>query len=446
MAEHEPTRDFYDMLMESQYWPRERLLEHQREHLSTLLGHARANVPFYEQRLDAVFRSDGSIDWDRWREIPIVARQDLQQRRTAMHALQIPEHAGRMVAATSSATTGVPVVSSHNMLMFSRARTARLRAFDWHKVDWSRNHIGLTLEDPPAGAWPEGRAAGRWGPPWVPAAQRGRVFELNIAETPARFLDFIQRHEAAYYSATAVRSCALAHEAQRLGIAVALDAILTRGDSAAIDQRQTLKDTFGARVVGLYSAKEGHAMAHPCPEHGRYHVNQEIVLVEVVHDDGTACGPGETGRVVITPYFNFSQPLIRYDLADLATVGAPCACGRTLPVIDAIVGKVIQMFRLPDGSVVMPELPQYAQRALHADMMQMAQVGPDEVEIRYVPTTPESQPDEALVRDAALKVLNHDFRITFRRVSGFRLPRSGKLARYVNEWSYPPRPETGGPL
>ena len=56
-------RQFYDMLMRSQYWSAERMQEHQRSQLSQLLLHAQRTVPFYAHRLDAVLRPDGTVDW-----------------------------------------------------------------------------------------------------------------------------------------------------------------------------------------------------------------------------------------------------------------------------------------------------------------------------------------------------------------------------------------------
>ena len=70
-------RQFYEMLMESQWWSADELRNYQRSQLSQLLRHAKKNVPFYEHRLDAVVKPNGDIDWDRWGEIPIVRRQDL---------------------------------------------------------------------------------------------------------------------------------------------------------------------------------------------------------------------------------------------------------------------------------------------------------------------------------------------------------------------------------
>ena len=45
-AAHDLMHQFYDMLLESQYWPAQQLVDYQRSQLEQLLRHARANVPF----------------------------------------------------------------------------------------------------------------------------------------------------------------------------------------------------------------------------------------------------------------------------------------------------------------------------------------------------------------------------------------------------------------
>jgi phenylacetate-coenzyme A ligase PaaK-like adenylate-forming protein len=61
--------------------------------------------------------------------------------------------------------------------------------------------------------------------------------------------------------------------------------------------------------------------------------------VEVLDEEGRPCAPGETGRVVATSLNNFAMPLIRYETGDTAEVGAPCPCGRGLPVLTRIMGR-----------------------------------------------------------------------------------------------------------
>ena len=74
-------REHFEMLMESQYWPADRLLDYQRTQLEHLVRHAKANVPFYENRLDRLFSPFGTIDWDQWTRLPILTRQDLGDHR-----------------------------------------------------------------------------------------------------------------------------------------------------------------------------------------------------------------------------------------------------------------------------------------------------------------------------------------------------------------------------
>jgi phenylacetate-CoA ligase len=102
------------------------------------------------------------------------------------------------------------------------------------------------------------------------------------------------------------------------------------------------------------------------------------------------------GRVVVTTLYNFGQPIIRYDLGDLAVWGADtCACGRTLKVIDRVVGRSTNLFRFPDGTTVAPFVSQPLAEALGARYVQIAQVQPLEIEVRYVPEEGRSRDHEA---------------------------------------------------
>ena len=89
----------------------------------------------------------------------------------------------------------------------------------------------------------------------------------------------------------------------------------------------------------MYTCQEAGYLALQCPDYPHFHVQSENVLLEVVDDVGQPCGPGEVGRVLITSLNNFATPLIRYELGDYAEVGAPCPCGRGLPVLKRIMGR-----------------------------------------------------------------------------------------------------------
>jgi len=102
-------RQFYDMLMESQWWPADDLRDYQRSQLGQLLRHAKKNVPFYETRLDAVLKPNGDIDWDRWGEIPIVKRKDMIEYCDAMLAKELPPGHGQIATFETSGSTSLPI-------------------------------------------------------------------------------------------------------------------------------------------------------------------------------------------------------------------------------------------------------------------------------------------------------------------------------------------------
>jgi phenylacetate-CoA ligase len=114
--------------------------------------------------------------------------------------------------------------------------------------------------------------------------------------------------------------------------------------------RATVREAFGAPIADRYSSEEVGYIASQCPAHERYHVQAETVLVEIVDDEGRPVAAGATGRVLVTVLHSFAMPLIRYQVGDMAVAGSPCDCGRTLAVIERIVGREVAVLRLPDGS------------------------------------------------------------------------------------------------
>jgi len=58
----------------------------------------------------------------------------------------------------------------------------------------------------------------------------------------------------------------------------------------------------------------------------------------------------EVGEVVVTGLMRRYQPFIRYRLGDLAAWDDPtCACGRQMPIIKEVVGRVEDVVVGPDG-------------------------------------------------------------------------------------------------
>ena len=174
-------------------------------------------------------------------------------------------------------------------------------------------------------------------------------------------------------------------------------------------------------------------MAHSCERNLGMHVNAESLMLEILDDDDNPCPVGVPGRVVVTPFFSTAQPLIRYEQGDVAVFGTPCPCGCNLPVLADVLGRTSAIFRHPDGRVIHTFLPESARQALRCNMWQIAQVGPLDFEVRYVPRDWDVRGDEAAAAATFRSVYFDDAHVSFRRLRAVRTTAAGKYLEYVNE-------------
>jgi len=423
-------RELFSSLMESQYWPRAQIEEQQRRRLERLLRHARNHVPYYRDRLASVIDEHGHVDWVEWAKVPLTSRQDLMEHGLELRSLALPPGHGAVGHATTSGSTGAPVTIYVSEYSGWSAGAAMLRAQSWHNLDWSRNVLFWT-EERSSGIWPEVEPGSVWGPRWSPEST-GRRLRFN-GDTPAEhILDYLGEHNITYLSCRPKVAQALALESERLGRPARLDSVWAFSTAVHEDERRDISRAFGAKVLSLYSSKEESLIAYQCPTGHHLHVADERVLLELVGDDGRPVPRGEVGRVVVTGLFNWAQPLIRYVQGDLAVEGEPCSCGRTLRVLDRVIGRVTDMFRFPDGRAVAFALPENIKRELNIKSWQVAQIAPLSLEVRYQPIVPGAT-DEAAIATAVRNRTHPQVAISFRHTSSFVQGNGRKYAEYVNE-------------
>jgi len=134
-----------------------------------------------------------------------------------------------------------------------------------------------------------------------------------------------------------------------------LRGVVATGETFPSYQRTLIGSVFGMNIYDRYGLREfGGYVAQDCGKHGGLHVNPFLVYAEVLRDSRVA-KPGEVGRLVLTDLRNYAMPLIRYDTGDLASLGNPCECGRSFPIVSKVVGRENEFIRTKDGL-----LPSYA--------------------------------------------------------------------------------------
>ena len=424
-------KKIFDMLMESQFWPPEQMLAFQRNQLTQLLLHARENVPFYKTRLDAVFKKKNAVDWDRWHEIPIVTRAHLRDRRAEILAAKLPPGHGPTKTFTSSGSSGIPVAVEATRLWGHANRAAaqrfhKLQAIgpkasatiaatndrgDLFSEEYYHKERGQPSPDRPDGTWE-------------------LVLNRNLSEN--RKLDLLKAKGIAYLFEFPNNAEVLARANLKRKNPVKLEVVSCFGQGLTKEQKILFQESFGARSLGIYSSEEGGLMACHCGDSLHYHLNPEIVFIEILNAEGLACGFGEPGRVVITPFYSTALPLIRYEQGDTAELQS-CDCGSRLPVIGNISGRQDQFMRFPEGIRAATGLRQQLLREnLNALAFQIAQVETFKLEIRFVPAEAGKINPEPIV--AHIRQLIHpQLDVVFKPVEKVPLNPGGKHQRIVCE-------------
>lgn len=196
-----------------------------------------------------------------------------------------------------------------------------------------------------------------WGPPATLFFETGPALSLPVSLGGEELLERLEEFGTSNLMIypNALRLLVDAAEARGRPLE-SLRAIRTIGEIVDRDLRERTRRILGVEIADAYTCQEAGYLALQCPESELYHLMAEGAVVEVLRPDGSPCGPGETGKVVITDLHNFATPVVRYAPGDLAEVGEPCPCGRGLPTLRRIVGRSRNLILMPDGRRLWPSL------------------------------------------------------------------------------------------
>ncbi len=128
--------------------------------------------------------------------------------------------------------------------------------------------------------------------------------------------------------------------------------LATAAENLTEGVKKSLERTFHTKVFDFYGAREAENIAGEC-KNGSMHVFTFLTLVELLDKDNKNVSEDKEGRVIVTPLHNFSMPLVRYELGDMAIQGNDnCVCGSYLPTLKKITGRITEHFLKEDGSIV----------------------------------------------------------------------------------------------
>jgi len=366
---------------ERESWSAERWRAWQSEQLGSLLEHAARRVPYYRAQWAERRRKGDRSSWQYLENWPVLEKEALRRNPAAF--LADGANPRRMHHEHTSGTTGKPLDlwwSRSAMRLWYALFEARWRR--WYGV--SRHHRWAI-----AAGQLVVPAARRKPPFWVWNAGLNQLYLSSYHLAPdlvPHYLDALERYRVVYLLGYASGLYALAVEALRLGRSGArLRVAITSAEPLFPYQRQAIAEAFSCPVRETYGMSEGVAAASEC-EHGSLHVWPEVGWIEAL-EDGLPAAAGRSGDLVCTGFLNREMPLIRYRVGDRAAApcsDAGCSCGRTLPVIGALDGRIDDVLYTADGRRIGRLDPVFKAR-LPVIEAQIVQESLDRVTVRYVP-------------------------------------------------------------
>lgn len=338
---------YVDRYREREGWGRERFDEYVAGELRSLVAHAAQHVPYYRSQW-------GDVDLARFepadlRRLPLTPKADLRADPEAFVS-DAAGPLGRLRRYYSSGSTGTPVTilcTPDDHRRFIAAREARSFGWAGASVRMPRSMIGGRMVVPRHDSPPPYY---RWN--WAERQVYCSGYHISRANA-ANYVEALNRYRPQLLTGYANAHYQLARFMleDRLHLDYRPRALVLSSEKLTPAMKTTLYAAFGARAYEEFGAVENCVLATEC-ERGRLHANPDFGFIEIVDDRGAPVAPGEIGKMICTGLANRTQPLIRYDIGDLAAWSREaCPCGRTLPVLDPIVGRLEDVLVGRNGQV-----------------------------------------------------------------------------------------------
>lgn len=399
--------------------------------LRQLLLHAATHSDFYRQRLAAINIAELSLQ--SFRHIPLLTRDELRNQREAIDCVVTPREHGSLMDVTTSGSTGSPVSIKASAYVAAIWWANTLRDHIWHQRDASLKAGALRWRVQNQGMAPAGIDLPDWGEPFTQFFHTGPACFANSASPVSAQVEWLIKQQPDYLVTHPSNLQALLDElATDKALRVTLKQVRTVGEAIDDSLRVRCQEILGAKLVDFYSTEELGYVALQCPRHDHYHVLTDSVYVEILRDDGSPCETGEVGKLVITSLTNYATPLIRYEIGDMAEVGPPCGCGRTLPVLRRINGRVRNMLRMPDGSSKWPNLGFRAIMAVAPlQQFQLVQTDVEALELKLVVQEMLQATQEQEIVAILHRFLDYPFQIKFTYLDAIPRSPSGKYEDFL---------------
>jgi phenylacetate-CoA ligase len=333
-------------LERSQWLPQETLRERQRQRLGLILRYAAAHSAYYARLFRAQRFDPADFGLEAFAALPLLTKAIIRSSTDEMLSDEFARSA--LGEHRTGGSTGVALTTYFDQDWLELRTADALRADQW------------------AGCFHGMKIASLWGNPQLPKTLKGRLRAklidrflyldtINLNDRSiGQFIDSWRREQPEILFGHAHSLYILACYLQDKRVTdLRPHGIISTSMMLLANEREVIEKVFGCKVTDRYGSEEVSLIACECEQHRGLHLNIEHLYIEFLRPDGSAASPGEEGAIVISDLFNRGMPFIRYRIED---VGVPsdrcCPCGRGLPLMERVIGRVADYLKRRDGSLV----------------------------------------------------------------------------------------------
>ncbi|MCH2230101.1 MAG: AMP-binding protein [Crocinitomicaceae bacterium] len=320
--------------------------------LFDVINYAKSNSPYYQKTIGDFLLKEDSFSLEAYKQLPFTTKDDLASNNDKFLAVPLNKVADFV---TTSGTTGNPISLFLTKNDLERLATNERDSFKLMGKDHTDVFQLLTTIDKQfmagiayfLGVQKLGAGMIRIGP-GVPQLQWNSILKykpstlIAVPSFIVTLLDYARENNIDFNS-TSVKSI------------VCIGEPIRNEDLSYNKLGARILENWDVQIFSTYASTEMGAAFSECTAQQGCHLNDDLLFMEVLKEDGTEARHEESGEIVVTTLGVEGSPLIRYRTGDIAKVYRnTCSCGRNTPRLGPIIGRKNQMIKYR-GTTLFPK-------------------------------------------------------------------------------------------
>ena len=419
---------FLESLNETQWYSQERLRKHQESRLRLLVKHAYDKVPYYHK----IFKERGIKPSNIKRiedleRLPVLTKEDVRRNFDELIAINAKDF--QYGISHTGGSTGKPLTFLLDQRNREMAYASLWRQRLWADVNFEGNIATFRTSS----GW---RKFYNNRPCWKFNAfskqMEFNIFRMDKDVVESYIKQLVKFRPDLIEGYPSIIQLLAKHLLENNFNGVFPRAIQTSSEILSIHQRSIIEEAFHCKIYDWYGQSEYVVAAGECSD-GSMHIAESGIMEFIRH--GEQVSEGEIGEIVGTGLYNFSMPFIRYRVGDVGKfTEEKCGCGRGLPIIQSLEGRVSDIVVTPGGKlfpgITLESIWRYRIRPYtpNVDYVHIIQESKDRLVIEMVKREDYSDEETRIIVRELKKLLGSEIHVEFKYLNSIPTGRKWRFA------------------